>query len=380
MGQPRFDFTPAREEEQQQPQRRLPGFQDKVGRVDPAWIYSLLGLFAGIVVAVILSRFRRPRPVVRSEENSAWREVHEIAVEHNLTADEERILTEALREAGVATPARALTSASRFNVVAAPMIARRIGRQHCERIRRKLFFGGIMAEESPQLGGTHELQAGQRLRLHFHGCTGTHTCTVINVAARSFVVTLPLTGNRHVHPRKGEIVEGYMELGNALYAFESIVEETFLGGVFACRIRHPANVSKSHQRDATRVRTAERITFSHFAGANIETGHIALESLQDQLTDRHEGVLRDISVGGGAIATPSRRGFQVGDFVQFTVSLLVDEPEQPVLGQVVHISPIPTHEGGGRILHIQFLGLDDNAQGSITRAVHRMREDEQAEE
>jgi len=180
-----------------------------------------------------------------------------------------------------------------------------------------------------------------------------------------------MTDGRHIHPRKGELVEGYMEIGNALFSFESEVEETFLGGVFACRIKHADDLKQTHQRDTSRVHLAERIVFSYLPGSQVETGHVDLANLPGHMTDQWEGVLRDISVGGCSVATPVRKHFDVGDFVQFTVKLLDDEPEHALLGQIIHIRPIPTHEGGGQNVHVQFLGLDEAAQGTITRAVHR---------
>ncbi|MBN2711330.1 MAG: PilZ domain-containing protein [Planctomycetes bacterium] len=369
-----FNFEKANKQTEEGPKTNWPGFgNNEAYGGNGAWVWAVLFLILGFLIAVIVHRFKKKSEETQTAEKKRDR-FHDICIESKLTEEEERILIDSITEAGIAVTEDALMSQKRFNAVIAPAIEARVGEKHCERIRRKLYFGGEMAEEPKDFGGTRDLASGSKLRLHFHGIPGTHTCTVIGISDKSFVVTLPMAGERHIHPRKGEIAEGFMELGNSLFSFESMVEETFLGGVFACKIKHTSDIKKAHQRESSRVNLAEKIIFSHFSGSAIESGNIDMANLESQLTDRWEGVLRDLSVGGCAIATPARKDFEVGDFVKFKIKLLKDEPEHSIFGQVVHVSPIPAHDGGGRILHIQFLGLDEEAQGSITRAVMSTRE------
>lgn len=373
MATPRFDFSSPQEEA---PVRRhLPAFDTgRPSSDDATAVYIALMLMAVGIAAAVLLRRRRQRLDAQHKVKAMWDRVRRTCAERGLTPDEERHVTEAIHELEISVPDRVILSANRFNSMLAPDLAYRVGDAGAERIRRKLFHGGTPSQaKEDTFASTRDLHGGQKLRLHFDGQAGTHTCTVINVSPSSFVVTLPMAGERHVNPKRGDHVEGFMEVGHALYSFESVVQETFMGGVFACRMRHATDVHAAHQRHETRVHLAKAIHYARFAASTVDGGEIDLDSLQDQAGDTQSGTLVDLSVGGCSITRPSTDTADVSDFLQLQVRLLPDEPPNTILGQVVHITPIPMGEGGGQTLHLQFLGLDENAQGNITRAVHRLQ-------
>ncbi len=372
MAIPRFNFK--KEEEQRGSPYLAPwkGGHD----TDLSWLFYVgAGLALGILL-VILTQKRLGRRPARRNRDLAWKRLHDYCEGKNLLPDEERILIAVLRSIGSNTPDHAAISQNYFESVVADALTRRIGRMGAEKIRRKLFFGGKSRDQSPGIGGTHELTTGQKVRLHFAGVSGTYSCTVISNAKRGFVVTLPASGGHHVRPRKDDEVEGFIELGNGLSSFESRVVETFRGGVFACRIAHATNLHKLHSRRSARVNLQRRVVFGHFPAAQVDNDQITLEDLQGQLTACWEGVLRDLSVGGCALATPQRQNFEVGDFIQFNLKPLPDDPDHSLMGTIVHVSPIPQADGGGRMLHVQFLGLEEATEGTLTRAMHRLRGDD----
>jgi len=340
---------------------------------DLSWIvYVLAGLLLGALFVVLLQKRLKSRSRIK-RKIATWDRLHALCAQQELTEEEERVLFAVLRALGVSNPDNAGRSQHYFDSLVAPELVRRAGKRCAESIRRKLFFDGTPEPETPKVGGTHELASGQKIRLHLATIPGTFACTIISVSESGFIVTLPNTGGRRIRPHKGEAVEGFVELDNTLCSFESQVTETFRGGVFACRIAHTAEIKEMRRRKSVRVNVDRRVVFGHFPANQVVDGEVSLDALQNQLGERWEGIVRDLSVGGCALSTSSRRDFEAGDFVQFSLQPLDDDPDHMFFGTIVHVAPIPATEGGGRILHIQFLGLDEDAEGSLTRAVHRLR-------
>jgi c-di-GMP-binding flagellar brake protein YcgR len=373
MGVPRWDFSTT---EETQSARRLPGFDGGKAAL-PSWVnYLVAGLLLGGLAAVLIHRWLRNLEK-KQKRLRAWKAARALCQEKKLTGDEISLTLSALRDVGSVYPNRDLTSESYFGSTLAAELKRRSDEATCERISRKLFHGGIDEQEEAlekKSGGTRELAAGKKLRLHFDGLEGSFASTVINVAEKNFVVTLPMAGEKKSFPTAGARVEGFMAMGNVLYAFESKVEETFLGGVFACRIAHVPDMKQICQRSNTRVTLKQKIVFSHFPGGNISSGHIDFGTLEKGMASKWEGQLQDISVGGCALQTKMRHNFEVGDFVKFEARIIEDAPAHTLLGAIVHVSPVPVGEGGGRHLHVQFLGLEEEAEDSINRAVYRLGE------
>lgn len=336
-------------------------------------VWAVLGLMLGILIMVLIQRWMKRRAGSSAHEHHFDR-VRDVCREKGLTVEEERILLRALQAVSEENPEQALLITGVFDTTLANEIVNKAGVQSCERIRDKLFSIRTTERKEEAIGGTYDFNSGQKLRIHFDGIEGTFPCTVINIAEEAFVVALPMSGARHLHPHKGDRVEGFVELGEGLCSFESNVTEVFMGGVFACRISHTEEVQQVHQREATRIAVDKRVIFGHVSATSL-SGQISISHLADHLTDHWEGIIRDISIGGCAISTPTQQDFEVGDFVQFTVQLLEDEPASAILGTIVHVKPVPLGSGGGRLIHIQFLGLEDQAQGTITRTVYRKRKD-----
>ncbi|MCX7935243.1 MAG: PilZ domain-containing protein [Planctomycetota bacterium] len=374
MAAPRFDFRPYREDDEKLPAKaRFAPLAERTPALGGEYFHLAVGLAIGLLTALLIYRFVR-RQEGRRQERDRWTRLHALCVERGLAHSDEEALVAALREIGAAAPDEAAISSSYFHSMVAPELKRRLGAEGARRIARKLFHGG--AEELPASGGTRSLTAGQKMRLHFAGMSGTFASNLITVDDNGMVVTLPAAGSRHLRPRQGERVEAYLEINNSLYTFTSEVLEVFMGGVFACRLAHSPSLQQIHRREAARVPLAKKVNFAHLPAAAVPGGQIEFNSLQQQWEGVYEGVLRDLSVGGCSIATPSRRAFEVGDLVQFTLDILADENPCDLLATIVHITPIPAREGGGRILHLQFLAISEEALGSVTRTVHRLQSEE----
>lgn len=362
-----FDFRLSKPEDENAWQMRKFAPIDKTSSsLGGTAIYLVLALALGLVVGIIVNRrlFRKQKSV---HDDKLWIRLHEVCVAKGLSAEEERVLAASLQAVGARKPDEAVRAEGYFNAIVAPDLSRRTGDKFCMRIRKKLF--GAPEEKRQEFGGTRDLGSGDKVRLHFEGQNGNFPCTVINVADNGFVVTLPAANEKRVRPRKGDKVEGFIENGTSLCSFATHVEETFFGGVFACRLAHARELEKVHERKDTRVKLSHPVIFGHFPGAGVTGNQVAIGVIEDHLVARWEGTIRDMSMGGCCIATPAAHNFAVGDFVQFTTRFLPDEPGQTVLATIVHVAPVPAAEGGGRMLHLQFLGLDDDAESSLTRTV-----------
>lgn len=224
------------------------------------------------------------------------------------------------------------------------------------------------------LGTTRHLQTGTKVRLHFAQAEGTFPCTVIHVSEEGFVVTLPKVGGKHHHPHEGEKVEGFATIQNGFGIFQSHVHEVFHGGIFACRIAHSDAVKVIHKRSSLRVPVDCPITFAHYATAGLHPEDIPMERLGEFLRARWEGRLKDLSLGGCAIATASRHRFAPGDMVEFPFSILPDEPVCTLRGTILRARPIPSEEGNGMFLQVRFLPLEESVQGTLERTVHHISE------
>ena len=87
-----------------------------------------------------------------------------------------------------------------------------------------------------------------------------------------------------------------------------------------------------------------------------------------------QGMLRDISLGGCALATWDKRTFAAGDFVRLRVALTSEGATTEFLAAVVGVRPLPSDAGGGRILHLRFMALSETAKTTLAQAVRRLQE------
>lgn len=372
-----FDFSRQSDLQESEAQpRALPSWDRRPDQSLEILTYLLL---LGIIIAAALLWYQRQqqRQQKRRTALDIWKRFRDICQNHGLDKDEMALLEKTLRFLKSKSPHKSIILPREFESTVVPELTHQSDEKTCEGIRKKLFYSGHeeVFHEEARPGGTLDLEPNAKLRVHFQDIPGTYTCTVIHVTDKAFVITLPTVKGKHIRPKKGKWVEGYITRGRGLYSFRSAVEETFLGGVFACRLLHSNDLQQVHQREAVRASVQASIRFSHFAASQLGADQIDFESLEAQLNNQHDGTVKDISVGGSALLTLAQTRFAVGDFVQFDLQLLEDEPRHTVLGQVVHVTPQDTSEGVAHMLHIQFLGLDEEAEGSLARTVHALQEE-----
>ncbi len=371
----RFDFTPAQSGEMSPARKEGYIFapleearaRDTSGT---SWwaVLFLLGLLGGIFLAAIIQRYRQRHDHHREIEQ--WRNFQRLLHERGLAAKEIAALLQTVRAAAPESPEQAVLFPEVFDAKVAAELTKRFGDKVAQKLRDRIFGGAVEPAGPPAFKGTKEFGPGEIVRLHFSGYDGTYHCPVIGASVEGFVVALPLAGGRHITPGVGEKVEGYVDRGRLLYQFATTVRELLPGGAFACRLAHTDRIEELSHRDEARVNVTRAVFFGHVGAEDAPAG--ANEGVSaSRVVAQWEGVFRDLSMGGCAIATQAPAEFKPGDLVVFPLQILNDEPPQNFTAKIVQVSPGQTEDEV--VLHSHFLGLSPEARGCLARSIFRIR-------
>ncbi len=392
---PPLDFTPYRGETRD---RRLPAWSDRPAeREGGGWVlivlYVFLGTLIGLLLAMLVYRVARRRGR-RSAMADRWARVERKAHARQLSAEEWNLLRTSLETLKTQHPDELVRNSPVFDEVVAPELARQGGEEQAMGLRQKLFADlaapgavavGDPSPRAPSAGApasgagaaveaihsTRMFPPGQEVDLRFRRHPGTLRCRVLNATASGLVVRMPSDPSRELRPGRGESVEGYCEVGGAWVTFASSVEQLYRGGLSALRLAHSDNLVRVPLERP--VALEREITFAHLPASQARKGPVDLTLLDEPDTERWEGIARDLTLHGCRLETLARTNFIPGGLVLFSMATLHDDPAYTFIGHIGRSEPIPTREGGGSVLEVGFVALDDEATVSIVRAAHRLQ-------
>jgi c-di-GMP-binding flagellar brake protein YcgR len=345
----------------------LPRWDDYLDRGLPG---GVLWLLLGLLIGTLLYRWIVRRLEAERAAAARWDRMRRISAERGLTPAETNMLAEAITQARPATPDGPLLAPAYFDALVLPELNRRRGYPVVHQIREKL-FPERTAETGPAEVRTDRMKVGQRMQLQAPDVPGTLSGVVLGVTGRDFILTFPRMTEREMPLREKQRVSGLIPMENALHGFHTEVVEVFGGEVPAARLSHPAGVQELHRREAVRVSLSQELLFTHIVIPEDVGSEITLAEIEEQVGARIEGRLRDLSTDGCAIQTQAGRHFGIGSFVQFRLQLKGWARERQVLGEVVATTPASARQGGGTILHVQFLALDEETESAIAMALFR---------
>jgi hypothetical protein len=391
---PPLDLTPYREETGE---RRLPAWGERPAPTETGgWLtvvlYVVLGTFIGLLLAMLVYRLSR-RQGRRSVMADRWARVERQARSRQLTAEEWSLLRTSLETLRTEHPDELVRNSPVFDEVVAPELARQSGAEQAAYLRSKLFAdlgapAAALATEEPETGeapdappppdarapdlrSTRMLPPGQEVDLRFRRHAGTVRCRVVNATTSGLVARFPTQPARDLRPARGEAVEGYLGVDGTWFAFASSVEQVYSGGLSAIRIAHSDNLVRVPLERP--VPLEREVTFAHLPAAEARKGPVDLALLDESGTERWEGIVRDMTPRGCRLETLARANFLPGGLVLFSMPTLHDDPTFTFIGHIARSEPIPTREGGGAVLEIEFVALDDAAAVSFVRAAHRLQ-------
>ena len=219
------------------------------------------------------------------------------------------------------------------------------------------------------------LRPGTMVRLMFQGVQGGYACLVMGHDMQSINLTLPANNDRLLAALKpGLRVEGTLESGPSLMAFNSTIIQAVAGSMPYCRITPWTAAWEVRKRDSIRLPISIDVDFQHISTSTTES--IKISNLEKAIGTVRPGKLIDISLGGCAIETPSSAEFTIGDMIRFSKSLVTGNPPATLLGAVVKTDVIDPmeHEGSIQRIHIQFLVIDDVSQRILVRTLRQLQD------
>lgn len=317
--------------------------------------------------------------------------MHNIAVERQLSEEEEEVLVEVIQERHTASPMAALASQSYFESFVRERLVQRLGEASANRVEEKLFPHLQAVEpEGTELSSTRNLGVGQSLRLHFSGRPAEVPAVVISVSEHNFVATFSPSAPR-IRFADGARVRAFLTHQNARYIFETRIEDMYTGEVVACTLTHSDEVRRVHRRGKERVDLSEPIVFSFLGGKRSAAGQLNVEELANVFQEKSKGQLRDLSLGGCSLIASDRVKIAVGDLVRFKLELFMDIDTVPALGSVVDITRQRVEEGPEagsstaeaaerQVLHIQFCGLSEQDLDSLALCFERLLKEKRKRE
>ena len=225
------------------------------------------------------------------------------------------------------------------------------------------------------------LKPGVIVRLTFENIEGGYECMVMGHDSHTINITLPANNDRLVASLKqGMRVDGTLESGPSLLAFQGNVIQAIAGSMPYCRITPWKTAWEIRKRDSMRLPVSVDIDFQHISTAS--TGSIRMSSLEKEIGTIKPGKLVDISLGGCGIETPSTGTFHIGDMLRFSKALIPDSPPATLLGALVKIDSLnpAQNDGSAQRLHVQFLIVDDVSQRILVRTVRQLQDAADREE
>ncbi len=227
------------------------------------------------------------------------------------------------------------------------------------------------------LSGTMVFSPGQGMNVSFPSKGKNFASTIINVSAESFVITLPREDTDDFMPSVGDIAAFHTVKDGRNHNFKTSVLQVFSGGLRACAFRHTDNIEVTDRRKKTRVSGESPALFSYIPASLINSNKIPFSDIFKNMQGYIPANMLDISTGGCAMRTRSPLHFNAGDLVGIYSTLPdSDDEEYFVLGGIISAQKSPRSEGGGSILSIEFLGVEEKTKTKLREHISNIIEDE----
>ena len=379
-------------------QYRLPPMQQVL--YSPTIIVSVVLLAIALTIVIVMAQRARSRAKVEARRE-ALRMVEKILLKRGGTQDDADRMLDTFQAHPNLDPAALVMLKDRFHDELRPILEQNYDKKFGERMELIYFpppkdSRRLLAQQKTATGSTTEsskrlsppppsaaivdlmdatLRPGTLVRLTFQGVPGGHECHVMGHDMQSINLTLPANNDRLLSALKpGVRVEGTLESGPSLMAFNSAVTQAVAGSMPYCRITPWSAAWEVRKRDSVRLPISLDVDFQHISTS--ATQSIKMSSLEKEIGTIRPGKLIDISLGGCCLETPSNALFSVGDMIRFSKSLVTGNPPATLLGAVVMIDAINPADNAGSIqrIHIQFLVIDDVSQRILVRTLRQLQD------
>ncbi len=222
---------------------------------------------------------------------------------------------------------------------------------------------------------TSDLPNGIRVTLQKSGNEKQYDATIVSKEADYFTVFINSNTNHDYDPTEGEITLFFAEINNMRWSFSTeyigYVDEGLGGYIFA----HTYDVIVSHKRREARILKDLPALFSVIS-RSIVIGPVPVLDLLGKIKGEIPATIHDISASGCAVHTRAPNLFNAGDLAVISF-LMPDDPEEyTVFASVNKTTKKEAGKGGGSILNMEFIKIDEKAAKVIDQLVSSHIEDE----
>ena len=274
-----------------------------------------------------------------------------------------------------------------------PLEARQRFANLCIEARERLFYGerggGTVLES------TKDLLPNQKLRIEIKGQEGTFTASVIQSSESSLTITMPTDSAGQPVPltRGAELVCYLTARSDAIYSFATGVAGIRGGRLTAVHLWHSNELDRSQLRSSVRMSVDVLVRFHRLEIDDIPSAPDTPTASAAPAGDRtpppvdaellrnarhvglFEGMMRDFSLGGLCMRCPSpfRKGDHLGVLLPVFDTAGERSGEIELIGRVVGSAEVDSLRGKTWNVHVQFVGLGEEAQAQLMINMFRLQ-------
>ena len=220
------------------------------------------------------------------------------------------------------------------------------------------------------LKSTEDLPKGLKISFQQGDSSTVFDATVIRITDEYFSIFVNPADNQNAvyTPEIGEMTVFFTELNEQRWSFTTTYEETIERNITTHNFAHTYDINLSSMRCEPRVIENIPALFSIIPREMVK-GPIPVADLNDIAQGEIPATVSDISVGGCAIHTYSPLPFKDGDFAVLSFILPNEINENTIFSSVNNVTKIAAGEGGGSILNLKFMHIDQEVYNTIDSLV-----------
>lgn len=231
--------------------------------------------------------------------------------------------------------------------------------------------------ELEDIQSTRELPKGIRLSFQKEGYSTLYDATVINITNDCFsiFVSPPTSLEDEYNPEIGEQTSFIAEIKNQRWTFTTTFLDMTPGNIATCNYAHTFDITKSSKRNTPRLIKNIPALISVIPRSAVSSS-IPVTDLTGIAQGEIPAIISDISSDGCAIQTFSPLEFSAGDLAVLSFILPDEINEHTLFSSINNVTRVTAQEGGGSILNIKFIHIDQHTHERINSLVSSNLENE----